>query len=333
MFATARSVAAAFFVAAAGGAFRLRGLRKRGLRTRRGGARLSRRRSLDLPRAGRLPDAGTRGRKRTRSARSAPTGSACGSPRTARPRNVARTELWPAPGLVKVGAVYDNETRRFVTPLERYRFPLAAGATWSQFVDNFNEATKASGQINRYVRVRGWEKVTTPAGTFDALVMHVVMWLDDEEFWRYPTSAITPSGTRRRCAASCARKSGRNIGRRAATSTAARRSARRTPWWSSSRSRPVPSDPSAPSPRAGWRARVRARAAARSSSSAPPGSACRSAAPARRARAGRRAELGDHVEAERADRRRRRRRSLRACCRIQRGISAPQASEKRASFE
>ena len=50
-----------------------------------------------------------------------------------------------------------------------------------------NEATKTTGQINRYVRVRGWEKVTTPAGTFDALAMHVVMHLDDEEFWRYAT--------------------------------------------------------------------------------------------------------------------------------------------------
>ena len=102
-------------------------------------------------------------------------------------RDVARAELWSAPGLVKIGAVFDNETRRFVTPLERYRFPLAAGATWSQFVDNYNEATKATGQINRYVRVRGWEKVTTPAGTFDALAMHVVMHLDDEEFWRFAT--------------------------------------------------------------------------------------------------------------------------------------------------
>jgi len=102
-------------------------------------------------------------------------------------RDVARAELWSAPGLVKIGAIYDNETRRFVTPLERYRFPLAAGATWSRFVDNFNEATKETGQINHYVRVRGWEKVTTPAGTFDALVMHVVAWLDDEQFWRYAT--------------------------------------------------------------------------------------------------------------------------------------------------
>jgi hypothetical protein len=101
--------------------------------------------------------------------------------------DVARAEQWSAPGLVQIGAVYDNETRRFVAPLHRYRFPLAAGETWSQFVDNYNEATKAAGQINRYVRVRGWEKVTTPAGTFDALAMHIVMHLDDEEFWRYAT--------------------------------------------------------------------------------------------------------------------------------------------------
>ena len=102
-------------------------------------------------------------------------------------RDVARAELWSAPGLVKIGAVLDDETRRFVTALERYRFPLAAGQSWSQFVDNYNETTKAPGQINRYVRVRGWEKVTTPAGTFDALAMHVVMHLDDEEFWRFAT--------------------------------------------------------------------------------------------------------------------------------------------------
>ena len=102
-------------------------------------------------------------------------------------RDVARSELWSAPGLVKVGALFDNETRRFATPLERYRFPLAEGQRWSRFVNNFNESTGRSGQINHFVRVRGWESVTTPAGTFDAVVMHVVMWLDDEEFWRFAT--------------------------------------------------------------------------------------------------------------------------------------------------
>jgi hypothetical protein len=101
--------------------------------------------------------------------------------------DVTRIELWSSPGQVKVGAVYDNETRRFANPLQRYDFPLADGRVWNQRVDNYNEATKASGNINRYVRVRGWEKVTTPAGTFDALSMQVIMRLDDDEFWRFAT--------------------------------------------------------------------------------------------------------------------------------------------------
>ena len=95
---------------------------------------------------------------------------------------------------------------------------------WSQFVDNYNEATKATGQINHYVRVRGWEKVTTPAGTFDALAMHVVMRLDDEEFWRYADAmqlhrVVRAGGARRRARG----EAGRSTRRRAATSTAARR--------------------------------------------------------------------------------------------------------------
>lgn len=101
--------------------------------------------------------------------------------------DVVRTEQWPAPGLLRAGAIYANETRRFATPLKRYDFPLAAGKSWSQWLDNYNEATKSSGPVNHYVRVRGWDKVTTPAGTFDAVVLHVIARLDDEEFWRHPT--------------------------------------------------------------------------------------------------------------------------------------------------
>jgi hypothetical protein len=99
-----------------------------------------------------------------------------------------RDELLSAPGAVRVGALMDIETRRFATPLLRYRFPLAPGATWNQWVDNFNERLNREGQINRYVRVGGWEKVSTPAGEFDAIRMRVLMRLDDEEFWRYPTT-------------------------------------------------------------------------------------------------------------------------------------------------
>ena len=102
--------------------------------------------------------------------------------------NVTRTELWSAPGQVKVGAVYDNDTRRFAVSLQRYDFPLAAGKNWNQWVANYNEATKESGSINHWVRVGGWEKVATPAGTFDAISMQVVMRLDDETFWRWPTT-------------------------------------------------------------------------------------------------------------------------------------------------
>jgi hypothetical protein len=101
--------------------------------------------------------------------------------------NVTRTELWSTPGQVKVGSVYNNETRRFATPLQRYDFPLTDGKTWSQWVDSYNEFTKKSGQINRYVRVRGWDRVTTSAGSFDTVSLQVIMRLDDDEFWRWGT--------------------------------------------------------------------------------------------------------------------------------------------------
>jgi hypothetical protein len=102
--------------------------------------------------------------------------------------DLARSELWSAPGQVQVGAVYDNTTRRFESPLQRYDFPLAPGKVWNQWDWNYNEFTKERGQINRYVNVGGWERVTTPAGTFDALKMQVLMRLDDETFWRFATT-------------------------------------------------------------------------------------------------------------------------------------------------
>ena len=101
--------------------------------------------------------------------------------------DVVRTEQWPTPGELQVGAVFNNDTRRFSAPIKRYDFPLADGKVWNQWVDGYNETTKATGPINHYVRVRGWEKVTTPAGTYDAVAMQVLMQLDDEEFWRDPT--------------------------------------------------------------------------------------------------------------------------------------------------
>ncbi len=101
--------------------------------------------------------------------------------------DVVRTEDWISPGLVRVGAVMDIETRRFTTPLQRYRFPLTPGTTWSQYVDNYNEFSKKPGQFNYYARVGGWKSITVGAGTFDAIYVNVLMRMDDEEFWRWPT--------------------------------------------------------------------------------------------------------------------------------------------------
>ena len=101
----------------------------------------------------------------------------------------ARTELWPAPGLISVGALYDHETRRFATPLQRYNFPLKPGKSWNQWVENVNESAQSQGAINRYVVVGNWEAVSTPAGTFDAIQLRVLTRLDDGEFWRSPTTS------------------------------------------------------------------------------------------------------------------------------------------------
>jgi hypothetical protein len=99
-----------------------------------------------------------------------------------------RTEEWSAPGQVRVGALFDHETRHFDAPLQRFDFPLVSGERWNQRVRNSDETTKTRGTINRYVRVGGWEKISTPAGTFDAIKLGVVTNLDDGEFWRWPTT-------------------------------------------------------------------------------------------------------------------------------------------------
>lgn len=101
--------------------------------------------------------------------------------------NVDRVERWAAAGKVVQGTLFDIETRRFREPLDRYRFPLQSGATWSQWIGNYNELTQREGAINHHVRVGRIERVATPAGTFDAIRMQVIMRLDDEEFWRWPT--------------------------------------------------------------------------------------------------------------------------------------------------
>jgi hypothetical protein len=95
-----------------------------------------------------------------------------------------------SPGVVSVGAVYDPaETRQFEAPLVRYQFPLTPGATWTQNLRNRDTSNQLVSTINRFVRVGGYEKATVPAGTFDAIVMRILMSVDDNNPFRWPTNA------------------------------------------------------------------------------------------------------------------------------------------------
>lgn len=102
--------------------------------------------------------------------------------------DTSRIERLSAPGLVVQGAMFDSETRRFKTPLVRYRFPLTPGARWNQFIDNFDESTGKEGQVNNYRSVGGWQTVAVPAGSFDAIIVRDFSHLDDETPFRYATA-------------------------------------------------------------------------------------------------------------------------------------------------
>ena len=101
--------------------------------------------------------------------------------------DIARTEIWSAPGVVRSGSIYEAETDRFDPALVRYQYPLTNDASWSQQVRDLNKPPGPYGPIRFHARVGGYESVTTPAGTFDAIKIRYLIQLDDETFWRYPT--------------------------------------------------------------------------------------------------------------------------------------------------
>jgi hypothetical protein len=98
-----------------------------------------------------------------------------------------RTEIWSAPGIVRVGAVSEFESDRFDPQLIRYQFPMTTGQTWRQQMTDLNKPPSPFGKIQRNVTVGGYESVATPAGTFNAIKLRIFMQLDDGTVWRYPT--------------------------------------------------------------------------------------------------------------------------------------------------
>jgi hypothetical protein len=87
---------------------------------------------------------------------------------------------------VRVGAVYDAETRRFDPAAIRYEYPMSVGQSWRQSIRDSTRRL-ALRPDPAETRILGYEPVTTPAGTFDALRISIIMQLDDETFWRWPT--------------------------------------------------------------------------------------------------------------------------------------------------
>lgn len=101
--------------------------------------------------------------------------------------NFQRVELLASPGIVKIGSAYDpDETRNFEPPMTRFQFPLTPNTQWNQNLRNLNPANQLMSTITRFVRVGGFETVTTPAGSFNAITMRTIMTVDDNNPFRWP---------------------------------------------------------------------------------------------------------------------------------------------------
>jgi hypothetical protein len=105
------------------------------------------------------------------------------------PRGVKseRTEEVNASGGLVVGALKEELTRRYPTPIELYDFPLQGGTSWRQTVDTTSPDTGLPAQILVYGTVQGPSSVTVPAGSYDAVYLFRVVQLDDAQFWRTRT--------------------------------------------------------------------------------------------------------------------------------------------------
>ena len=101
--------------------------------------------------------------------------------------NFARTEVWSAPGVVRSGAIYETETDRFDPALIRYQYPITDGSSWDQSIRNVNKPPNPFGEIRFHATVGGYESVSTPAGTFNAIKLRYLIQLDDATLWRNAT--------------------------------------------------------------------------------------------------------------------------------------------------
>lgn len=101
-------------------------------------------------------------------------------------RTLACTREWnPRAGVTPAGdeVAYDP-------PLPLFRFPLADGAGWTEKVTATDRRTGARFPVWVQARVLGRERVATPAGEFDAVVVHRVIEIHDDSIWRTHTVVV-----------------------------------------------------------------------------------------------------------------------------------------------
>jgi hypothetical protein len=107
--------------------------------------------------------------------------------KTAEGADFSRIEDYAGPGSLRSGALCLDEMRRYPTPLQRVLFPIAPGQRSSKWIDAVSDPGGTKGQINYSFHTRSWDKLTTPAGAFDAIRIDVLMALDDSGPFRSMT--------------------------------------------------------------------------------------------------------------------------------------------------
>jgi hypothetical protein len=76
----------------------------------------------------------------------------------------------------------NGSTYTFSPPYPAYEFPLVAGKTWNGTTRSHDLATGRDFEVRYSASVVGWERVTVPAGTFDAIVIERAVY---DGYWDY----------------------------------------------------------------------------------------------------------------------------------------------------
>ena len=73
---------------------------------------------------------------------------------------------------------------RYSPPYPALPFPLEAGKKWHAYVQATDPATGRTNRVRIDGEVLGWERVTVPAGVFDTLKVHRLVYAGNHDFFR-----------------------------------------------------------------------------------------------------------------------------------------------------